>query len=102
MKVLFCESTSDISFLLLRKEALQLKRTAECTPCLEAEAKGFVFHLMGTQSEKYIRVKEPVEQYNHYWVMTSDAAYVDLIRSDECSTRYAGASRVKVCVLDES
>jgi hypothetical protein len=100
MRVLFCEKTSDISYLLSRKEAIELKRTKHFTPSLEAESKGLIFHLMGTQSKKYMGVKEPRGDYNHYWTTISDQACQDLLRDDECGTRYGNFSRVKVCISD--
>jgi hypothetical protein len=101
MRVLFCETTSDISLLLTRKQVVELRRTKECTPSFEAESKGLLFHLMGTQSKEYIKVREPRRDYNHYWVLISDSAYEDLVRSDECGTRYGNSSKVKVCVNED-
>jgi len=101
MRVLFCETTSDISFLLSRKEVIELRRTEDCTPLFEAESKGLIFHLMGTQSEKYLGVKEPKGDYNHYWVTISEQAYQDLVKNDECGTRYGNSSKVKVCISDD-
>ena len=101
MRALFCETTSDISLLLSRLEAVRLRRTKECTPSLEAESKGLVFHLMGTQSKEYIRIREPQGDYNHYWVTINDSAYDDLIRNGECGTRYGNSSKVKVFVSDD-
>jgi len=101
MKVLFCGKTSDISFLLSRKEALELKRTEHITPSFEAESNGFMFHLIGTRSKKYMDVKEPRGDYNHYWVAISELAYQDLIRDDVCETRYGDSYKARVCVGDD-
>jgi len=101
MRAVFCETTSDISLLLTRKEVVGLRRTREFSPSLEAKTKGFVFHLIGTKSAGYMKVREPQGDYNHYWVSISDSAYDVLIRMDECGDRYGSSSKVKVCVMEE-
>lgn len=101
MQVLFCETTSDISFLVSKKEVICNRRTPELTPVLEAQCKEFVFHLMGTQSDKYIQVREPKGDYRHYWVTISDSAWQDLERNGKCGTRYGNSSKVSICVDDE-
>ena len=100
MRVLFCETTADISLLLTREETISLKRTKEYAPVLEAETKGLVFHLIGTESKEYMIVREPRGDYNHYWVSISDSAYEDLVRNNECGHRYGNSSKVKVCVSE--
>jgi len=52
---------------------------------------------MGTSSKEHIKVKEPLKNYNHYWIAISYLVYNDLIRNNECRNRnrYGNSSKVK-------
>ena len=101
MRVLYCEKTSDITHMLSSREAADLRRTLECSLVLEAESKGFTFHLIGSRSKDYMQVREPRGDYKHFWTAISDAAWNDLRRNHECGTRYGDSSKVKVCINEE-
>jgi hypothetical protein len=100
MRAVFCETTLDIILLLSRKEIVDLRRTEECTPYLDVETKGVVFHLSGIQSKEYMKIREPEKNGNDYWIKINDSAYDELVRNNRCGTRYGNSSKVTVC-LDE-
>lgn len=101
MRAIFCDVSSDITLLLTKKEIADFKRTEDCSNVFEAKTKGYLFSLIGTQSQEYIKVREPTKGNENFWISISDSAYYDLVRNNECGTRFGNSYKIKICLDDE-
>lgn len=96
-RVIFCEETSDINFILSRREAIDLKRQPHATPFLNAEQSGKAFIILNPENVRdYIHVMTPREKSLPYYLRVSDNALTDLIANGYCGTRYNGSSKVNL------
>jgi hypothetical protein len=103
IKVLFCETTGDINYMLSKSDVKELKREDAYTPILTAECREFVFHLTNSARVKSgVKLTEPRnQQYLHYYARMSDSAYEELVSQGRCGTRYGNSSKLNIIINEE-
>ena len=103
MKVIFCQETRDINYLLSKSEARELKRNGSFVPILTAECGEFTFHLANSpRVTSSIKLTEPRnQQFLHYYTRISDSAYEELASQGRCGTRYGNSSKLNIIIDEE-
>ena len=103
MKVLFCETTGDITFLVSKTEAKELKRDGSSVPILTAECREFTFHLANSPRVRSdVKLTEPrSQQLLHYHARMSDTAYEQLVSRGRYGPRYGNSSKLNVIIEEE-
>ena len=103
MRVLFCETTRDITYLVSDDDIKEFTPTEEAFPSLSVRVKGFDFYLghLMFSTKTYMKITEPKQDHDVFWTNLSNDAFKDLIANKKCGTRYAGASKITVIIDNE-